>query len=190
IPTRARAADAEDWLASQTGFVEARMAEIPELVPFAMGAALPVLGRVREVIASETGKTALLPSALAVAAQDPGKIAMQVEKTVRNAVLQEVIVQVHRCWQTLGVPEAEVTIRKMRRRWGSCAVDGRTTFNWRLAFAPPRVLSYVVAHEAAHRLEMNHGPRFWAIVEDLCPGYEKESSWLRNHGEALYVYGA
>jgi predicted metal-dependent hydrolase len=45
-------------------------------------------------------------------------------------------------------------------RWGSCSHDGRIRFNWRLLLAPPEVRRYVVAHELAHRLHMDHSPAF------------------------------
>ena len=45
-------------------------------------------------------------------------------------------------------------------------------YSWRLIMAPPRVLDYVAAHEVAHMLEMNHSPRFWAVVERLFPQWQ------------------
>lgn len=54
--------------------------------------------------------------------------------------------------------------------------------------APPDVLDYVVAHEVAHLREMNHSHRFWAIVANLCPGYEIHRRWLRENGSQLHRY--
>jgi predicted metal-dependent hydrolase len=59
-------------------------------------------------------------------------------------------------------------------------------FSWRLALAPAAVLDYVVAHEVAHLAEMNHSPRFWAVVRRLCPDYEVPRDWLRRHGSSLH----
>lgn len=61
-------------------------------------------------------------------------------------------------------------------------------FSWRLAMAPPEVLDYVVAHEVAHLAEMNHSPRFWAVVERLRPDYGTARAWLRQHGAGLHRY--
>jgi predicted metal-dependent hydrolase len=54
--------------------------------------------------------------------------------------------------------------------------------------APPAVLDYVVAHEVAHLVEMNHSARFWRVVDGLCPGYAAPRAWLRRHGAGLHRY--
>lgn len=61
-------------------------------------------------------------------------------------------------------------------------------FSWRLAMAPPEVLDYVVAHEVAHLLEMNHSAHFWAQVALLVPGYRAPRRWLRDNGPVLLSY--
>ena len=57
-----------------------------------------------------------------------------------------------------------------------CSPDGVLTFSWRLVLAPPLVLDYLAAHEVAHLREMNHGPRFWALVERLHPEHRKRAT--------------
>jgi len=88
----------------------------------------------------------------------------------------------------LGREVAAVTLRDTRSRWGSCTSTGRLAFSWRLAMAPPEVLDYVAAHEAAHLVEMSHAPRFWAVVEKLMPGYLPRRAWLKREGRALHGF--
>ncbi len=85
----------------------------------------------------------------------------------------------------LGVTFGRVRVKDQRSLWGSCSREGNLNFNWRLALAPSEVLNYVVVHELAHRLEMNHSRRFWAHVEKACPDYRVHRRWLRENGEAL-----
>lgn len=66
-----------------------------------------------------------------------------------------------------------------RTRWGSCSTRSGIRLNWRLIHVPNALIDYVVAHELAHLLEMNHSPRFWAVVEQLYPGFEEARDALR-----------
>jgi alpha-glucosidase len=86
----------------------------------------------------------------------------------------------------LGVTFGRVRVKDQRSLWGSCSRDGNLNFSWRLTLAPPEVLDYVVVHELAHRLEMNHSRRFWAHVEKHVPDHKAHRKWLRKNGEALY----
>lgn len=82
-------------------------------------------------------------------------------------------------------PFQSIRIGGQKTRWGSCSTRGTLSFNWRLLLAPPDVLDYVVIHELAHLAEMNHSPRFWALVEQACPAYKEHVRWLKEHGATL-----
>lgn len=64
-------------------------------------------------------------------------------------------------------------------RWGSCSSTGNIRLNWRLVFFPIDVIDYVVIHELSHLREMNHSPRFWAIVEGVMPDYKRARTILK-----------
>ncbi len=65
---------------------------------------------------------------------------------------------------------------------------GRLSFSWRLAMAPPEVLDYVAAHEAAHLVEMSHGSRYWEVVERIMPDYRRHRAWLKREGRGLHGF--
>ena len=71
-----------------------------------------------------------------------------------------------------------ISLRDQASRWGSCSTTGLLSFSWRLILAPPIVLDYVAAHEVAHLAEMNHGPRFWALVAKTMPEMRSAKAWL------------
>jgi len=73
--------------------------------------------------------------------------------------------------------------------WGSCSSQGVVRLNWRLVQAPPAILDYVIAHELAHLLHMNHSKAFWAEVERLYPGWQGARQWLKQHGDSLFRHG-
>lgn len=78
-----------------------------------------------------------------------------------------------------------ITIRDQKSRWGSCSSRGTLSFNYRLIFAPPKVLDYVVVHELCHLTHMNHSKDFWNMVEQIMPDYKIYKTWLREHGQEL-----
>ena len=87
--------------------------------------------------------------------------------------------------ERMGVTYNRITIREQKTRWGSCSSAGNLNFNWKLVLMPPEILDYVVVHELAHRREMNHSLRFWAIVEAELPDYRERREQLNILGRQL-----
>lgn len=83
----------------------------------------------------------------------------------------------------------KVSLRDTRSRWGSCSGRGDLSFSWRLILAPEEVLTYVVAHEVAHLVELNHSPAYWAVVERLVDNRRQARAWLKENGLRLHRYG-
>ena len=82
-----------------------------------------------------------------------------------------------------------IAVKDTSSRWGSCAPDGSLAFSWRLVMAPSFVQDYVATHEVAHLQHMNHGKRFWALVESLTPHTSAAIPWLRTEGAKLLRIG-
>jgi hypothetical protein len=78
-----------------------------------------------------------------------------------------------------------ITIRNQKTRWGSCSRRGTISLNWRLIQAPDFVRDYIIWHELAHRRHMNHSPKFWQEVAQLCPEYRVAETWLKQHAKLL-----
>lgn len=84
--------------------------------------------------------------------------------------------------EKMGVDYGRIAIKAAKTRWGSCSAQGNLNFHWKLILMPPAILDYVVVHELAHRIEMNHSPRFWAQVERILPDYRERRRWLKENG--------
>jgi len=74
--------------------------------------------------------------------------------------------------ERLGVRVTRLSLSSAKTRWGSANASGAIRLHWRLIQYPLATIDYVVAHELAHLREMNHGPRFWAVVGSVVPDYE------------------
>jgi hypothetical protein len=79
----------------------------------------------------------------------------------------------------LGVPRPALGLSNAQTRWGTCTETGRVTLNWRLLHFRLEVIDYVVVHELAHLLELNHSNRFWAIVAAVLPDFATAKKELR-----------
>ncbi len=79
-------------------------------------------------------------------------------------------------------PIKGVFLKYNHSNWGSCSHNGNINLSTRLLFAPEPVQDYVILHELAHLLELNHSDRFWSLVETYMPDYREKEKWLSQHG--------
>ena len=87
----------------------------------------------------------------------------------------------------LGLPAPRIALSNARTQWGVCSEGGIIRLSWRLVHVEPRLADYVVAHEVAHLVEMNHSRRFWALVTRLYPGYREARERLELSAATLPV---
>ena len=85
----------------------------------------------------------------------------------------------------MDVSYENVFVKAQKTRWGSCSSKGNINLNCLLMNAPAYVRKYVIVHELAHRKEMNHSERFWKVVADEIPEYQKAVKWLKTNGDSL-----
>ncbi len=107
------------------------------------------------------------------------------EKRYRNSARITFEKRVAYYHQLTGGEYHTITIRDQKSRWGSCSSQGTLSFNYRLIFAPPKVLDYVVVHELCHLTHMDHSRNFWNMVEQIMPEYRTYKNWLKEHGHEL-----
>ena len=76
----------------------------------------------------------------------------------------------------------QIRLSSAKTQWGSCTSRGVVRFNWQLVRMPLHLIDYVVVHELAHLVEMNHSAAFWRVVESACPDYAQCRAELRTYG--------
>ena len=179
------------FLAAKRGWVATRLKAKPQRVPFVEGSNQPVLG-VPHQVCREFDPAAppvrIIDGEIRVRS-DPLHLAGRVRDYLLAMAQAEISPRAHRLAARIGREVARVSVRDTKSRWGSCSGQGNLSLSWRLILAPEPVLDYVVAHEVAHLAEMNHGPRFWRLVESLTPNTAAPRAWLKRHRNQLLAYG-
>lgn len=199
VPMQCNLDDAGQFLARYIDWVRDRVGKLPRPVPFVDGAVIPLRGvyhRLRftgevpraglvELIAYD--RTGAGPEI--VVHGNPRHAARHLRAWLWDEARRDVdeCVAVHS--RRLGLKAKRVVIRDQSTRWGSCSTTRVLSFSWRLILAPAHVLDYVAAHEVAHLAEMNHGPRFWALVRQTFPALDEAKDWLATRGLDLHRYG-
>lgn len=194
LPSRTAVKTAQRFAASHAGWIAARLARVPARVLFEPGAEVPLRGEAHRICLRDTRSGAVRvvrendASVISVSC-DPAHVARRVRDFLAREARRDLAEAIERYAPRLGQRPTRMTLRDTRSRWGSCTARGELNFSWRLILAPPMVLDYLVAHEMAHLREMNHSPRFWALLGDLCPNVQAAEAWLKRNGSSLHRYG-
>ncbi len=198
VPARLPQREWEALLREKSAWVldkleEMRARAIPEF-RWQDGQLLPFLGSPLELAVEPGGpraRPARCDSLLRVALPDPDDAL-----ALRNKVLQwyrrEALAffqqRVNHHARQLGVCVSRLNLSNARTRWGSCTSQGAVRLNWRLIKAPPAVIDYVVVHELAHIIELNHSPAFWEIVASACPDFRELRGFLHDHSISYHHF--
>ena len=184
------AAEIEAFVHKNRDWLQAHLEALPPEMPFADGVEIPLLGQRRLLRhkADHIGAPRDNGAQLTV-----GGEAEFLSRRTRDYMVararREITMRAKYYANIVGKRISAITIRDTTSRWGSCSTGGRLSFSWRLVMTPLHVLDYVVAHEVAHLLQMNHSPAFWDLVEQLVGPHEDAKRWLSRHGPRLMRYG-
>ncbi len=191
-PLRMARRTAVDFAQQQAGWIAARLKRLPTRRPFIDGAVLPLFGAPHVIRHRPDARgTVWIEGTEIHVAGRPEHLARRLRDWLMAEMRRRLPPLVHARAARVERTVKRITVRDSRSRWGSCGPDGGMSFSWRLVFAPAEVLDYLVAHEVAHLVHMNHGPRFWALARTLCDGpIEPPQAWLKANGETLLQYGA
>lgn len=196
VPTRCRIDEANLFVHRNLAWVQERLGKLPNLVPLAHDSVLPLRGVLHRIEfgSRDRGSVVLVrqtPEGPVIDVRGrPEHCPRRLRDWLRDSARSDLDDRVAFHAKRLGLVPRKLSLRDQTSRWGSCSSKGVLSFSWRLVLAPPHVLDYVAAHEVAHLAEMNHGPRFWALVRQTYPEMDQARQWLRQHGLQLYRYDA
>jgi predicted metal-dependent hydrolase len=139
------------------------------------------------VVETDTRGSLLRIDVERVRVKDPGaNLRPAAELALRRIAVRELLPRLYTLAAEHRLTVTRATIRNQRSRWGSCARTGAIALNFRLVQMPPTVCEYVLLHELMHLRQQNHSPRYWRLVEAVCPDYRESERWLRRHGRSLF----
>ena len=198
VPARAPQRAWEAILREKSGWVldklEALRARSVPAFAWRDGELLPFLGSPIELVV-EHGTPRAWPALgdgqLRVALPDPSDITALETRIVQWYRREALAFFQHRVIfyaRQLDVSVSRLGLSSARTRWGSCTSGGSIRLNWRLIKAPPSVIDYVVIHELAHLIELNHSPSFWKIVAQLCPDYTMQRAVLKEQSSHYHRF--
>lgn len=181
----------EDFIRAHGAWVLEKLDEFagrggPRHLPIHDGARLPVLGaEVRVRVTAGSNRGLWETDALWLAARPGADLAQLARRALQRRALEHFRPRLVEMVTRLGRPLPALALSSARTRWGSYSAQSGIRLNWRLIHLPADLIDYVIAHEAAHLLEMNHGPRFWALVERLHPDWRAARHELKRQGADL-----
>lgn len=187
MPMRGTIKQAEAFCRQHSAWIAKKSADMQDMIKFADGQYIPLHGQPVKLVFLEPlrGKTQLNDNEIHVyggAQYAPRRLTTWLKDQAKKDILQAI----EKYQPLLQVKYSKLTIRDTKSRWGSCSSSKALSFSWRLVMAPQNVLDYVVAHELAHILEMNHSPQFWAHVDAVCPHMKASQKWLKTNGGQLH----
>ena len=190
LPRRASLAEGLRFARSKARWVARRLENLPPSVPFADGATIPLMGRSCEIVWSPGASRAVELVGDRIETGGPLEtLPRRIEAWLRRLARARIEARAGAMALDIGARPGRIAIRDTSSRWGSCSHAGNLNFSWRLVLAPTSVLDYVVAHEVAHLKQLNHGKRFWRLVDGLVGDPQAARAWLRANGAGLHRYG-
>jgi predicted metal-dependent hydrolase len=115
--------------------------------------------------------------------QDTKKIISWYKKQARAHITK----RVEHYLPIMGVEVEQIRIGSADTLWGSCSAKGNLNFTWKLIQLPDRIIDYIVVHELAHRIHMNHSAEFWQTVKRVIPDYTCIRASLRTFEKQPFV---
>jgi predicted metal-dependent hydrolase len=167
-PMRTSRRAALAWALDQRDWIDAQLARTMPAEPFAPGAVIPIAGRDTRLVWAEGEQRAprLADGELRCGGPREG-FARRIELFLKRLALETMSDEATEFAAAAGAEVRKVTVGDAASRWGSCSSQRRIRLSWRLILATPQARRYVVAHEVAHLVHLNHGPEFKALEARL-----------------------
>ncbi|WP_374358379.1 M48 family metallopeptidase [Chitinimonas sp.] len=190
LPTRFPLAELDSILQEKAGWILGKLDELTtraSIAPLAKGSELSWLGEPR-IIRLGFARASVSADEVRLTASSPAELAPALQKLMRREARSFLAERLALWAQRLDLHYQSFALTSAGTRWGSCSAHGTIRLHWRLMQAPLPVLDYVVIHELCHLVELNHSPRFWALVATVCPDWKQKRDWLKREGSRYFAW--
>ena len=179
------------WAVDQRDWIDAQLRRAEQPQPFAPGAIIPLCGEdVRLVWAAHAPRTAHRIGNELRCGGTEGGFERRIESYLKRLALDTMAADVADYAARADVRPSGVSVGDAASRWGSCSSERRIRLSWRLILAPVEVRRYVVAHEVAHLVHLDHSPEFKRLEATLFgTGVAQAKAQLRREGPRLRLFG-
>ena len=192
-PRQARVTDAEDFIRSHADWVlekldEYAVAHAPRQLAIRAGVKVPLLDREATIEVIPGGnRIRWFGDTLILEARADTALDVLARRGLHRRAFEIFSDRLTHYAGLMGCAVPQLGLSSARTRWGSCSHDGGIRLNWRLIHLPLYLIDYVVAHEMAHLIEMNHSPAFWSEVEKLYPDWQAARDELKQRAASIPI---
>jgi predicted metal-dependent hydrolase len=191
-PTPRRLSEAVAFAHAKSAWIAGQLAALPGRIQIAPGGTLRLYDRAYRL---DVGPGRARIDGDRILAPDDANWGLKIIRLAKREALTVLTERTIVHADALGRPTPSVAVADPKARWGSCrparpGAPAAIRYSWRLILAPAAVADYVVAHECAHLIEANHGPKFWALCERLVGDPAPHRAWLRAHAAELHAISA
>jgi hypothetical protein len=168
------------FLSQSAGWIDRHAPDMAELDPGAIRQSIPFDGIAHQIVPTGRIRGTVIREAESLHVPGaPHRIMPRLQLFFKAQAEQRLTPQVMDLAAQLGMRPRAIRYRDPRSQWGSCSSNRIITLSWRVMMAQPQAQTYLVAHEVAHLVEMNHSPAFWAVVARLDPNWKAGQKALK-----------
>lgn len=146
-------------------------------------------GRLYHITFDENAhKINLVPDYCVVPAKFQETLVQQLTKWLKKVAWDVLLNRVEYFCTLMQLQPQKIRLTNARTCWGVCNSAGVVSLNWRLILLPHDLIDYVVVHELAHLVQMNHSKLFWELVKSVLPDYALRRKNLHQGDYLLNLY--
>ena len=192
-PPRISLGEIEAFIQGHGGWVLKKLDELaratrPRHLTIREGTRLPLLGGEAEVrVLPGANRVRWIADTLVLEARPEADLGQLAKRALQKRALTHFSERLDHFATRLALAPPKLSLSSAHTRWGSCSEESGIRINWRLIHLPPHLGDYVVAHEAAHLIELNHSKRFWAVVGSLYPEWQAARDELKQRATSLPI---